>query len=240
MGRLFRFLLVPAALAGTLFAQNYNGRGNTVPSWITNGFGSVVFPGGTGASMPGVTRTFGNVVFPGGGGPQVTIPPSNAQRVGGYGGRGYRPSNVPPAYVYPIFISGMYDWFDATPQQPAPQPQSITIVYPPQQPAPAPVDYGPPQDAQAQPEPARPEPPAQQDEPETYLLAFKDHSIYSVVAYWVDGDTLHYFTPGNKHNQISLSLVDRTLTKRLNDDTGSEVILPPEKTPPEKPAPPKN
>jgi hypothetical protein len=59
-----------------------------------------------------------------------------------------------------------------------------------------------------------------------YLIAFKDHSIYSAVAYWVDGDTLHYFTTGNTHNQASLSLVDRDLTRRLNEESGLQVILP--------------
>lgn len=51
-----------------------------------------------------------------------------------------------------------------------------------------------------------------------YLIAFKDHSIYSAFAYWVDGDTLHYVTPQRVHNQVSLALVDRALTERLNRD----------------------
>jgi len=46
------------------------------------------------------------------------------------------------------------------------------------------------------------------------------------VAYWVDGDTLHYFLPGNTHNQVSLALVDRDLTQRLNRESGVEVHLP--------------
>jgi hypothetical protein len=59
-----------------------------------------------------------------------------------------------------------------------------------------------------------------------YLIAFKDHSIYSAVAYWVEGDTLHYFTDGSTHNQVSLSLVDRDLTRRLNQESGLTVNLP--------------
>jgi hypothetical protein len=47
------------------------------------------------------------------------------------------------------------------------------------------------------------------------------------VAYWVDGDTLHYFTSANTHNQASVSLVDRDLTERLNKESGLEVKLPP-------------
>ena len=91
------------------------------------------------------------------------------------------------------------------------QPQNL--IYPP----------APPDQAQAQgPEQAG-------TEPTHYLIAFKDHSIYSAVAYWVDGDTLHYFTTGSTHNQASVSLVDRELTERLNRDTGVEVKLPPAK-----------
>jgi hypothetical protein len=65
-------------------------------------------------------------------------------------------------------------------------------------------------------------------EPQHYLLAFKDRSIYSAVAYWVDGDTIHYFTAGNTHNQASVSLIDRDLTRRLNEG-GLEVKLPADK-----------
>jgi endonuclease YncB( thermonuclease family) len=63
-------------------------------------------------------------------------------------------------------------------------------------------------------------------EPETYLIAFKDRTIYSAVAFWVDGDTLHYFTSGNMHNQASLSLVDKELTQRLNKELGIDLRLP--------------
>ena len=62
-----------------------------------------------------------------------------------------------------------------------------------------------------------------------YLLAFKDHNIYSAVAYWADGDTLHYFTTGNIHNQASMSLIDRPLTERLNRELGIDFTLPPAK-----------
>jgi len=64
-------------------------------------------------------------------------------------------------------------------------------------------------------------------EADYYLLAFKDQSIYSAVAYWVDGDTLHYITTGNVHNQVSVSLVDRETTQQLNRSRGVEIKLPP-------------
>lgn len=63
-------------------------------------------------------------------------------------------------------------------------------------------------------------------EPVHYYVALKDHHVYLAVAYWVEGDTLHYFLPGNTHNQVSLSLVDRDLMQRLNRESGSEVRLP--------------
>jgi hypothetical protein len=64
-------------------------------------------------------------------------------------------------------------------------------------------------------------------EPSTgYLIALKDHTIYSAVAYWVEGDTLHYFTSSSSHNQASLSLVDRELTGRLNVEKGTAIRLP--------------
>ena len=59
-----------------------------------------------------------------------------------------------------------------------------------------------------------------------YLIAFKDHTIYSAVAYYVEGDTLHYFTEGNVHNQVSISLVDRSLTEQLNRERNVDVRLP--------------
>jgi hypothetical protein len=58
------------------------------------------------------------------------------------------------------------------------------------------------------------------------LIAFKDHTIYSAVAYYVEGDTLHYFTEGNVHNQVSVSLVDRQLTEQLNRERNVDVRLP--------------
>ena len=63
-------------------------------------------------------------------------------------------------------------------------------------------------------------------EPAHYYIALKDHHVYLAVAYWVEGETLHYFLSGNTHNQVSLSLVDYDLTKRLNRESGVEVRLP--------------
>ena len=101
----------------------------------------------------------------------------------------------------------------------APQQPNVTVVYPPQQQqrARSMIQIGPDGDYTSA------APGAQQSTSTTrtamhagtatphYLIAFKDHTIYSAVAYWVDGDTLHYFTTGNTHNQASVSLIDRDL-----------------------------
>ena len=60
-----------------------------------------------------------------------------------------------------------------------------------------------------------------------YLVALKDHTIYATPAYWIEGDTLHYVTGQNMHNQVSLDLVDRELTSRLNRERSVDFRLPP-------------
>jgi hypothetical protein len=161
-------------------------------------------------------------------------------------GNGFNGGVVP--YAYPVYVGGFgYGYggsFDSpyasgyvpgdTSQQQAPP--NVTVVYPPQ---PAPViinQFGPggaaqPPAAAAAPvtENATPADSGEQTAPTRYLIAFKDHTVYSAIAYWVDGDTLHYFTSGNTHNQASLSLVDRELTDRLNKESGVQFNLPPVK-----------
>ena len=212
--------------AGGLFAQVVRG-----------GFGNVVFPGGTSSTVPGMQRGFGNVVFPGGGGPQGVTARPNALRRGATG-------SVAIPYAVPVYPSGYYDnsygpETIAAPAPPPPQQQpNVVVVYPP--PA-TPVIINVSSDGQVTTNTRQPAPPAYQtlpvqppeaqipapaEETTHYLIAFKDHTIYAAVAYWVDGDTLHYFTSGNTHNQVSVSLIDRELTQRLNKESGVEVKLP--------------
>jgi hypothetical protein len=73
---------------------------------------------------------------------------------------------------------------------------------------------------------SQPQQNAGQDNP-PLLIAFKDHTIYAAVACWVEGDTLHYVTGGNRHNQVSLDLIDRELSDRLNGERGIDFRLPP-------------
>jgi hypothetical protein len=51
-----------------------------------------------------------------------------------------------------------------------------------------------------------------------YLIAYKDRSMYAALAWWLEGNTLHYVTTQNTHNQASLDLIDLDRTTRLNQD----------------------
>ena len=59
-----------------------------------------------------------------------------------------------------------------------------------------------------------------------YLIEYKDHTIYSALTYWVEGDTLHYVTTQNTHNQASLSLIDLDKTYKLNEDRSVPFTIP--------------
>jgi len=59
-----------------------------------------------------------------------------------------------------------------------------------------------------------------------YLIAYKDHSVYAVLAYWLEGNTLNYVTTQNTHNQASLNLIDLDLTKTLNQARSVPFSLP--------------
>ncbi len=69
--------------------------------------------------------------------------------------------------------------------------------------------------------------PAAAPEPRTYLIAYKDHSVYSALAYWIEDHTLNYVTTQNTHNQADLSLIDVDFTKKLNQDRNMSFSLTP-------------
>jgi hypothetical protein len=225
-------VILPLALAAGVFGQA-----------VHRNFGSVIFPGGTTATSPGITRGFGSVVFPGGAPMQPMYGGARIQTHSGKSnfrrnpaiGRG---SGIAPAYIYafPVFVGG-YDNSNAPQEQTGTQEQAV----PQEHAVPIMIEAGPdgeytstsPRQTSTvyQPEqrPETLEVPAKPADPPQYLLAFKDHSIFTAVAYWVDGDTLHYFTAGNIHNQASMSLIDRPLTERLNRELGIDFTLPPAK-----------
>jgi hypothetical protein len=219
-----------------------------------SGFGRVAFPV-TGQPPTNGFNT-GRVLFPGTGGPLSITDTSFASRLGttvsGMNAGGYRrfrrPAIVVP-YAYPVYGGGYADYgsgydpgYGYAPADQSNQP-NVTIVNPPQQ-APqviinqnfipehaTPVirEYGDdsPDGIHIYEAPGREPVDTSADENTSYyLIAFKDHSIYSAFAYWVEGDTLHYVTPQRVHNQASLSLVDRELTEKLNRNHSMQVKLP--------------
>jgi hypothetical protein len=218
-------VVLPLAFVTSVFGQA-----------VHRNFGSVVFPGGTAGTSPGITRGFGSVVFPGaspmqpmqgGAGVQTHQGKSNFRRNPAVS----RGTGIAPAYIYafPVYV-GVSDNSSA-PEEPAPPEHAVPLMieagpngeYTTTAPHQTSTVYQPEQRPETLEEPAKPA------DPPHYLLAFKDHSIYSAVAYWVDGDTLHYFTAGNVHNQASMSLIDRPLTERLNRELGIDFTLAPAK-----------
>ena len=153
--------------------------------------------------------------------------PPPAHRRGGHGGGG----GVYPDGRVPVYVGGYgYGYGYEVPPAPRgaattqPQQPNVIVVYPPS----PQYHYAPPQSNIVEVPREQLEAREEKVEPSHYLIAFKDRSIYSAVAYWVDGDTIHYFTAGNTHNQASVSLIDRALTRRLNEG-GLDVKLPAEK-----------
>jgi hypothetical protein len=200
--------ILTLSLATGLFAQV---RGSQP---AVAGTGNAVYPAG-GPGTPGVTRFPVSVVHPAGG-----------QYYRGTGGRA--------VFAYPVYIGGYYSVPYITQQDPsayAPVQPNVTVVNQPQAAPPVIINnyYS---SAPPSPDATQPMPQSAADsaapvtEPAHYLIAFQDHTIYAATAYWVDGDTLHYFTSGNVHNQVSLALVDRPLTERLNKEAGVDLKLP--------------
>ncbi len=64
------------------------------------------------------------------------------------------------------------------------------------------------------------------DQPTIYLIALRDHTVVQALGYWMEGSTLHYVSAEHALNQVSIDLVDRDLSQRLNDERGLEFRLP--------------
>ncbi len=59
-----------------------------------------------------------------------------------------------------------------------------------------------------------------------YLLAMNDGTIRAVLAYWVDGATVHYVTMDHVQKQTPLASLDRSLSVRLNSERHVTFSLP--------------
>ncbi len=205
-----------ALVSCSLFAQQYRAPGGVVFA-NPSGFGNVAFPGTGRAPVAGFPQALGAAVA----GRPIPLRNGIGGRRSGIGYGGY-------VSAYPVIVGGggYYDGGYA-PQQAQP---NITIVNnPPVQQAPTVIinqNFAP----QQQPEsgdvetthvfqPAPRTELSSDSEPSAlhyYLIAFKDHSVYSALAYWVEDKTMHYVTPQQTHNQASLDLIDMDFTKKLN------------------------
>jgi len=211
-----------ALMSCSVFAQQYRAPGGVVFA-NPSGFGNVAFPGTGRAPVASFPQALGAAVA----GRQIPLRNGIGGRRSGIGyGGGY-------VSAYPVIVGGGYGggYYDGGYEPQAPQP-SITIVNnPPVQQAPTVIlnqNFAP----QAPPQPEggegetthvfQPAPrvdPASDSAPAAvhyYLIAFKDHSVYSALAYWVEDKTMHYVTPQQTHNQASLDLIDMDFTKKLN------------------------
>ena len=60
----------------------------------------------------------------------------------------------------------------------------------------------------------------QADSDTVYLIALKNESIVVSSRHWLEGETLHYVTPGEQQHQVKLADIDLGLTARLNRERG--------------------
>ncbi len=216
------FSLLALFTAGTLLAQFRPTPG---------GHGSVLYPGTGGP--PSSRPTYGGA--PAVRGPVIAQPPAVRH-----------PSHHPRTVIvpYPVYYGGGY-YSDPTPYiAPPPEQAPPGSAYARGETAPPPVviinqgfrpeiaqpvfrDYSnvplPQPGLETQPQAAAA---PVDDTPSYYLFAMKDRSIVAAIAYWVDGDTLHYITQQGDQNRISLDLVDREFSKQLNRDRRIELKLP--------------
>jgi hypothetical protein len=183
-------------------------------------------------------------------------PSARGQRGSGFGGAAYQGSRrgagsgyVAP-YGYSWYVPGLVDsWDYSTPSSVGvygadtspfipPPPPPVGMAPPPPGGAPPVIinQYfnGPPPPNTASAAPPSDDTPHTAGEPlgpvdNYYLIAYKDHSVYPAISYWVEGNTLHYVTTQNTHNQASLDLIDLNLTRTINQARNVPFSLPGQK-----------
>ena len=237
--RYFILSVLFLSVLGTACAQGHQG-----PYSSLGGYGNVLYPGtGHAPQNPpgGINGPHFNGRGPGGGrGFAGPAPVDHPQ---------HRRSSV---VLYPVFYSG-YGGYDPAYNGEQAQPQAgdpngapsvvINQTFVPQQGNPMVREYS----ADAPPEqssgmrlyqnPSHPYADAAQNtapagravddqEPTLYLIAFTDHSIIQALGYWMEGGALHYVSAEHTLNQVSMNLIDRDLSQRLNDERGVQFKLP--------------
>ena len=224
-----RTLVVMIAIGGCAFGQrgqNAAGAHSLNPA----AQGNILHPGVPNSGPPRVhPRNNGVAPFRGG---AVYVPyavpfdPFYSGYGAGYGA-GYGPgygydSNYGPGYSY--------DPNAAYGAPGGPPPVIINQNFEPQPVHPMLHDYTntplPPSGAVAPGQVAGQAPALRDDQPTIFLIAMKDHTIYPVIAYWVDKDTLNYVTVESAVKHVPLDQVDRDMSRQLNDQRDVEFKLP--------------
>jgi hypothetical protein len=237
-------LAVAVMVAGTAAAQFRGGRGFGGRTYGSpSGFGNILFPG-TGTAPP-IRHNMGI--------PRSTFAQRLGATItgGDYGGLGFGAKGHHQPLVYPVYYGGYgYDYgYGPMGQQPVtvvsqpPQQQPTVIInqyYTPDTAKPEIRDYtnAPRQDGNSYgvreyhaPAPSNPEPRNEQtslvadQKPNIYLIAYRDGSIRGTLAYWIEGDTLHYITTQGSHNKASLDLIDASFSEQLNRERNIEFSL---------------
>jgi len=139
---------------------------------------------------------------------------------GGYGGNGYQdeyggqPPIAPPPSQQGVYLNRDYQPERINPvvrdYSNAPLPEAVPQETNPVRIFDAPVHLGSNRDP----------------EPTIYLIALKDQTVIPALAYWPEGDTLRYVTRQHAVNLISLDLVDRPFSIKLNRERSVDFNLP--------------
>jgi len=193
---------------------------------------------------PPVVGPPGSPVIPGGPGKPIS-PPRPSLPGAGYGGDGRsfwrHPSatgavgSAPYIVPVPVYVGGSYDEGVPLPGEeptgvaaPMPTQPSVIVITPPSTPPPAAIEQRVQNTSPAVPSEKGCAPSLPED-PVRFFVALKDGSVQIAVAYWVVDGILHYLTPEGSHNLVSLELVDRKLSARLNDTGRVQFVLPPQR-----------
>lgn len=132
----------------------------------------------------------------------------------------------------PVFFSGPPVVINQTfvaPPAPYNPPQAPEAAEPPEPPAPVFTGYQAPpvQWEDPAPAPAPPEKPqASVVKPSLYLIALKDGSVQTTVAYWYEDGALQYVGKDWQVHQVALDQLDKRLSQQLNSERGVDFRLP--------------
>ncbi len=239
------------ATSAVAFGQNHSSSG----VWSLGGFGSILYPatGHAPGATPPIGQFASNGFSRGFASPGRANHPQHGAAVivpypvyyGGYYGSGYYgdPSAAGYSNGYgPGYAPGYSD--DGSQTGPGLPSVVINQNFVPPQANPQVRDYTGDQSQQQQPQdqsglklyqapPSHPyadaaaaQRAAASDQPTIYLIALRDHTIVQALGYWMEGSTLHYVSAEHTLNQLSIDLVDRDLSQRLNDERGLDFRLP--------------